>query len=553
MLLLIELVGAIGLLLFGLRQVRNGIMRAFGSSLKRLAGHTEGRVVPTFLVGLLVAVLLQSSAATAMISATLASQSAISAVTAFITVLGADVGTSIAALIASQKITAISPVFMALGYFGGQSARTPRAIGLFKAAMGIGLVLLGLSLIGATALPISQLEDFATILAIFAKQPLLVLILGLGLSYLTHSSLAVILLTVGLAKVGVLDLQASLLMVLGANIGSGILPVVAHWQSNVAARIPLVANLYVRLVGVAIATSIILLAWPLPELDMSIEMQPLLLHFVLNVTVAMIGILGSRLWIGLATASVSEDPPNSDEVQPKYLDVTVHETPAVALACAKREALRMADIAQAMVRNVAPVLQTGDTQLMNTTSEQDEGLDTLFDAIKIYMAKTMQRELTEQESQQAQDLLAFITNMEHIGDIVDGDLLFLARKKASRHIDFSNEGMKEIIDLHETVCLNFDLAVNTFLTYDPELAKQLYDAKANVREIEAESIATHIDRIGSGKPDSIESSDLHLDVLHGLRRINGHLTTTAYLVLKAAGETPRTKWKKRSQKSSSFR
>ena len=104
--------------------------------------------------------------------------------------------------------------------------------------------------------------------------------------------------------------------------------------------------------------------------------------------------------------------------------------------------------------------------------------------------------------------------------------------------------MAEIKDLHESVCLNFDLAVNTFLTYDPDLAKQLYDAKANVREIEADSIATHIDRIGSGQSDSIESSDLHLDVLHGLRRINGHLTTTAYLVLKAAGEIPRTKWKK---------
>lgn len=115
---------------------------------------------------------------------------------------------------------------------------------------------------------------------------------------------------------------------------------------------------------------------------------------------------------------------------------------------------------------------------------------------------------------------------------------------ASRQIDFSNEGMKEIVNLHETVCLNFDLAVNTFLTYDPDLAEQLYDAKASVREIEADSIATHIDRIGSGKSDSIESSDLHLDALQGLRRINGHLTTTAYLVLKASGETPRTKWRK---------
>ena len=544
MLLIIELVGAIGLLLFGLRQVRNGMMRAFGTSLKRLARRTEGRVLPTFLVGLLVAVLLQSSAATAMISATFAAQSAISAATAFITILGADVGTSIAALIASQKITAISPLLIAVGYFGGHSAATPRTIGLFKSTMGIGLVLLGLFLIGVTALKISQLEDFATILNIFAKQPFLVLILGALISYLAHSSLAVILLTVGLADAGVLDLQASLFMVLGANIGSGMLPVIAHWQSSTAARVPLVANFYVRLVGVAVATAIVILAWPLPQFGFDTKTLPLVIHLVLNMAVAVIGILGAKVWVGLATASVSDDAANVDEVQPKHLDASAHETPSVALAYAKREALRMADIAQTMVRNVAPILQTGDTDLQTTTSDLDEGLDTLFDAIKIYMAQTMQHQLSQQESQQAQDLLAFITNMEHIGDIVDCDLLVLARKKVSRQINFSSEGMAEINDLHENVCLNFDLAVNTFLTYDPDLAKQLYDAKANVREIEAGSIATHIDRIGSGQSDSIESSDLHLDVLHGLRRINGHLTTTAYLVLKAAGETPRTKWKK---------
>ncbi|MEP1930039.1 MAG: PhoU domain-containing protein, partial [Roseibium sp.] len=179
------------------------------------------------------------------------------------------------------------------------------------------------------------------------------------------------------------------------------------------------------------------------------------------------------------------------------------------------------------------------------TSNLDDGLDTLFESIKIYMARTMQQELTDQESRQAQDLLTFIASMEHIGDIVDCDLLVLARKKATRQIDFSREGVAELNDLHASVCMNFDLAVNAFLTYDPELAKQLYDAKESVREIEAESFATHISRIGSGRSDSIESSDLHLDLLHGLKRINSHLTTTAYLVLKASGETPRTKWKKR--------
>jgi phosphate:Na+ symporter len=537
MLLLIELVGAIGLLLFGLRQVRNGMMRAFGSSLKRLAGRTEGRVVPTFLAGLLVAVLLQSSAATAMISATFAAQGAISAATAFITVLGADVGTAIAALIASQKITAISPLLIAVGYFGGQSALTPRTIGLFKSTMGVGLVLLGLSLVGITALRISDLKDFATILGIFAKQPFFVLILGAGISYLAHSSLAVILLTVGLATAGVLDLQTSLFMVLGANIGSGVLPVIAHLQSSTLARIPLIANLYVRLAGVVIATLLIMLVSPLPQFGYSLTMLPLLLHLALNIAVALIGIIGARFWVALASASVTAETEDTGDVHPIHLDPNAHETPSRALACAKREALRMADIAQTMVQNVGPILRSSDPNLLQKTSAMDDGLDTLFDAIKIYMAKTMQEQLSELESEQAQDLLTFIANMEHIGDIVDCDLLPLSGKKSTRQVDFSQEGLAEITEIHKAICINFDLAVNAFLTYDPELARQLYDTKMSVSQMEDNSISAHIGRIGSGRSDSIESSDLHLDTLHGFKRINEHLTTAAHLVLNASGET----------------
>lgn len=536
MILMIELVGAIGLLLFGLRQVRNGMMRAFGSSLKRLAGRTDGRVIPTFLTGLLVAVLLQSSAATAMISATFAAQGAISAVTAFITVLGADVGTAIAALIASQKITAVSPLLIAVGYFGGQSAQTPRTIGLYKSTLGVGLVLLGLSLVGITALRISALEDFTTILGIFAKHPLLVMILGAGISYLAHSSLAVILLTVGLAHAGVLDLRASLFMVLGANIGSGVLPVIAHLHSSATARIPLIANLYVRLAGVAIAAVVIVLVAPVPQFGVPDKMLPLLLHLVLNITVALIGIVGAQFWVALASASVTADTEDTGEVRPIHLAPNAHETPSRALACAKREALRMADIAQTMVRNVGAILQNHDVGIPQKTSKMDDGLDALFEAIKIYMARAMQQQLTEHESQQAQDLLTFIAIMEHIGDIVDCDLLPITAKKNASQTEFSEAGRAEITDLHRVICMNFDLAVNTFLTYDPDLAHQLYDTKSGVREMEADSIAAHIDRIGSGRSDSIASSDLHLDMLHGLKRINEHLTTIAHLVLNVAND-----------------
>ena len=207
----------------------------------------------------------------------------------------------------------------------------------------------------------------------------------------------------------------------------------------------------------------------------------------------------------------------------------------------------MADITQTMVRQTLPVLKDDNTDLQREVVGMDDAVDRLFDAIKIYIARIMREELTEEESQRALDLLSFTANMEHIGDIVDGSLMELAAKKSKLGAQFSKQGLAEITALHEAVSATFDLAINTFVSEDSELARMLYDAKAGIREIESNSVTTHLERIGTGVSDSIETSSLHLDVIRDLKRINSHLTSIAYPVLKASGEVPKTKWKRRAR------
>ncbi|MEP0944318.1 MAG: Na/Pi cotransporter family protein [Rhizobiaceae bacterium] len=542
----LQLVSAIALLLWGLRLVRTGVMRSYGSKLKKLARGSNGRLFPAFLGGLSVAVCLQSSAATAMLVASFSGQGLLSSAAAFTSILGADIGTAIAVFLASQKIGWLSPLLISIGIFSFLSTENSTKRSLSRAVLGIGLILLALSMIGQIAGGVTQIEGFNTVLKVILAQPLLMLLLGVALTYFAHSSLAIILLTTGLIQTGVLDVENGLRVVLGANIGSGLLPLVAFWNGKKTEKIPVTANFIVR-------TLVVLFTFPfLSELLVLVEpyastaLMPVAFHLLLNLVVAVLGFLSLSLNMKLVEGLLPDDIIDETLVQPKHLDSEALSTPALALACAKREALHMADHAEKMVQQTLEIFDTGSENVRQKMVEHEDAVDRLFQAIKIYIAQIMREQLSEEESQQAIDLLSFTAQMEHIGDTVDGSLMELAAKKSRLGVEFSKEGSAEIEQFHEGVCSNFDLAINTFVSQDADLARQLHAEKSRLRKLEARSIRTHLGRIGTGLLTSLESSSIHLDVIRDLKRINSHLTAIAYPVLKTSGEVPKTKWKRRS-------
>ena len=541
---LIELVGAIALLLWGLRMVRTGMMRAYGSHLKRLARQNEGRLIPMLGSGFLFAILIQSSTATAIIVASFAGQNILSISSALIVILGADIGTAVAVILASQKITVLSPILLAIGIFGFLSTEKNRLRNLFRAIAGLGLILLALSMVNYIGTGLANLQEFNTVMQVFVSQPFLMLLFGVVLTYLAHSSLAIVLLVVGFVQSGLLLTDAGLFLVLGANVGSGLLPVIANWKAKRNAKIPVKANFLIRVLGVTavfpfVGSLLAVFGDSLPAYS-----TPAFFHLFLNIGVAIIGLVLLPLIIKLVTNLESADSESAQAIEPKNLDETAFSSPSKALACAKREALNMANITQIMLRNTLPVLKEGNDELRQEIVVMDDDVERLFNAIKIYIARIMREELTEEEAQRAMDLLSFTANMEHMGDIIEGSLMELAVKKENLGAQFSQQGFTEITALHEAVTSTFELAINTFISEDSDLARMLFDAKASIRELESKSVTTHLERIGTGISQSIETSSLHLDIIRDLKRINSHLTSIAYPVLKASGKVPKTKWKK---------
>ena len=541
---LIELVGAIALLLWGLRMVRTGMMRAYGSHLKLLARQNEGRLIPMLGSGFLFAILIQSSTATAIIVASFAGQNILSISSALIVILGADIGTAVAVILASQKITVLSPILLAIGIFGFLSTEKNKLRNLFRAIAGLGLILLALSMVNYIGTGLANLQEFNTVMQVFVSQPFLMLLFGVVLTYLAHSSLAIVLLVVGFVQSGLLLTDAGLFLVLGANVGSGLLPVIANWKAKRNAKIPVKANFLIRVLGV---TAVFPFVGPLLAVlgdSLPAYSTPAFFHLSLNIGVAIIGLVLLPLIIKLVTNLESADSESAQAIEPKNLDETAFSSPSKALACAKREALNMANITQIMLRNTLPILKEGNDELRQEIAVMEDDVERLFNAIKIYIARIMREELTEEEAQRAMDLLSFTANMEHMGDIIEGSLMELAVKKANLGTQFSQQGLTEITALHEAVESTFELAINTFISEDSDLARMLFDAKASIRELESKSVTTHLERIGTGISQSIETSSLHLDIIRDLKRINSHLTSIAYPVLKASGKVPKTKWKK---------
>jgi len=543
--ILIELLGSVALLLWGLRMVRTGVMRAYGTNLKRFARRSEGKVFPAFLSGLVVAALLQSSTATILISSSFAGQNLIGVGSAFITMLGADVGTSIAVLIASQKFTTVAPLLLAIGVFGFIASKENKWQNVFRAVSGLGLILFALLLISNTAGELSKFEQFKSLLEIFSNQPIFFVLLALVMTYLSYSSLAIVLLSVSFLATGVIGLNEGLYLVLGANLGSGMLPLISSWNSSVVEKTPIIANLLVRILCILIFYPFVDISAQFLLSFVSIELVPAIYHLALNLIVAIVGITFSSQILSFTSKLVLED--NIDNINDsKFIETDDFSMPAISLANAKRQALRMAEISQNMVVSSLAVMRDDNDMLRNEILKNEDDVDNLFDSIKLYIARILQEELTPAESQQALNILNFTTNMEHIGDIVNSSLMDISEKKISQHIHFSKEGFGEIISIHEVVCSNYDLAISTFMSNDCELAKVLYGKKQELHKLEKSSVSKHIQRIGKGVTDSLETSSMHIDVIRDYKRVNSLLSSIAYPILFASGEILETRLKQNS-------
>src|SRR5215510_9523134 len=537
-LVLLDLMGGVALLLWGLHMVHSGILRAFGPDLRLLLAKALSNRFTAFAAGLGLTALLQSSTATALITSSFTAEGLVSLVPALAIMLGANVGTTLIVQVLSFNIAAVAPVLFIIGLVAFRSGPRSRIKDLGRVSIGLGLMLLALHILLDTLAPAENAPGARVFMNANTGDPVLCIVIAAVVTWVAHSSVASVLLIMTLAYAHFVSPYAALALVLGANLGSAINPLFegARRDNPASYRLPL-GNLANRLIGILLVAPFLgpIAKW-LPGFQPDLAKAIATFHIAFNVATAVLlmGLLApvARLLKSLLPKRTQE----ADPLRPRYLDESALETPSLALADAARETLHMGDHVEVMLRKVMTAMMTNDRALVDEVSKTDNAVDSLDEAIKLYVTKLTRGSLDEREGKRAMEIVSFAINLEHIGDIIDKNLSELATKKIKRRLQFSIEGAEELSAFHKRIVDSLRIAFGVFMSGDAGEARKLLVEKAALRNAELAATERHLDRLREGRPETIETTSLHLDVLRDLRRIHSHICSVAYPVLDAAGE-----------------
>lgn len=532
---LLNLLAAVSLLVWGTYLVRTGILRVFGANLRRILSRSIGSRPTAALAGLGVTALVQSSTATALIVASFVAQGLVTLPLALAVMLGADVGTSLMVVVFSLDLSWLSPLFIFTGVVLFISIKDRPVGRLGRILIGLGLMLLALRLVAQSTEIIVQSPAVGALLQSLASDLLLEITVGAALAVVAYSSLAVVLLTATLAASGAVPMETALGLTLGANLGSGLLAVLATARSSVETRQVPLGNLVFKIVGVLIMAPMVglWLRYAGPHLD---ELSLVVgFHLAFNTGIALVFLGFTGVVARRVEAWLPKPAPSLAGGRPHHLDPTALSTPSLAISCAAREAMHQADVVETMLKGMLRVIEERDLRLAQELRRLDDQVDQLYSAIKYYLTKISREALSEDESRRWTDIISFTINMEQIGDIVERIVIDVEDKSIKQDRRFSDAGLAEIRDLHARLVDNLRLGMSVFLNGSVRDAQRLLEEKARFRDLERTYAGTHIARLSDNTVQSIETSSLHLDLISDLKRINSHICSIAYPILDSVG------------------
>ena len=535
----VDLAGSIALLLWGTHMVQTGIQRSFGPNLRTLLGSALQNRFRAFFAGLGVTAILQSSTATGLMTAGFAAGGLVDLAPALAVMLGANVGTTLIVQVLSFDVSSISPALILVGVLMFRRDGRTQTHDLGRVFIGLGLMLLALHQLLDLMTDYEDAPSLRMLLGAVATTPILDILLAAGLTWAAHSSVAIILLIMSLATKGVVPPAAAFALVLGANLGTAINPVLEGTVGDDPAtkRLP-IGNLLTRVAGVAIALAAL---DPIGRFMVTLEPDNARavadFHTLFNLIIALAFLPLLTPYAALLQRWLPKRVDPADPSRPLYLDASAKETPIVALGAAAREALRLADVLGEMLLGARNALAQGDRRLIVETRRRDDVLDHLNTAIKAYLTSLDPDELGEQDHQRLGEILTFAMNLEQAGDVVDRNLLPHAAKRLKRGLTFSKQGQAELIALMDRLAINVRTAASLFMTGDSRTARLLADEKVAFREAESQATASHFERLRSGRLDTVQTSALHLDLLRDIKLVNSHIVAAAaYPVLERTGE-----------------
>ena len=553
-LILLQLGGYVGLLLWGTHMVTTGVERGFGAELRPWLGRSlsrPGRRARFYasIAGLAVTAVLQSSTATGLMATSFAAKGAIDLGPALAVMLGANLGSTLITQVLAFDIAAVAPVLVLIGLVAFRSCDNGQVKNLGRVGIGLGLMLLALGSLVHTLAPVETAPVLRNVLRLVIGEPILALLIAGILTWACHSSVAVVLLISSLAASGVLAPEPSLALVLGANLG-GTLPPLVEAGSAQARRLPL-GNFLVRALGCAVALPFLpAIAGLLDHVTPMPARLVVNFHTAFNLVLAILFLPLTDRLAGLLVRLYPDPARPADPAKPLHLEEAALDSASVALANATRETLRIADMFETMLRGAIEVFRSGDRRRAAGISRTERIMDRLGAAIRRYLADIGNEQPLDDEDEGArgQEILSAVINLEHAADIVANNLLEFASRRARSAGGFEAREMNAIAAMHAELVQSLRLGLAVFLRGDAALqdARLLMIRKRLLRRLELQATGLSVPTApagrspvasepGNARAGAAENGDF-LRIVRDLRRVHSHIAALAYPVLERAAE-----------------
>lgn len=535
MLTLLNLLSAVALLIWGTHIVRTGILRVYGSNLRHVIGQNMSKRWLAFIAGIVVTAMVQSSNATAMLVTSFVGQGLMALMPALATMLGADVGTALMARVLTLDLSWLSPLLIFLGVIFFLSRKQTRLGQMGRVSIGLGLIILALQLIVEAAAPITHAQGVKVIFASLTGDILLDALVGALFAMISYSSLAAVLLTATLAGASVISLPVAIGLVIGANIGSGILAFMSTSMQNAAGRQVALGSLLYKLIGLLLIIPVLdpLVHW-IDSLDFSPQEMVIGFHLLYNTVRCLILLPSVGPMARLCAWLLPERPEINGTAKPRHLDPTALVTPSLALANAARETLRIGDLIDNMLEAMLDVLRGKQTAVTQEMRRLTDDVEALYSSIKLYLAQMPREDLSEHDSRRWAEIIELAINLKLASDLIERMLRKVQQQKTSQRRSFSEVGLDELAGLHSQLISNLRLGLSVFLSADKESARQLLREKRRFRAQERRLAHAHVSRLQRKIVQSIETSSLHLELIADMKRLNSLFCSSAYVVLETS-------------------
>ncbi|TYR30553.1 Na/Pi cotransporter family protein [Mesorhizobium microcysteis] len=537
---LVHLAGAVALLLWATRMVRTGVERAYGDVLRRKLRGTLKNPLLAVAAGGALAIAFQSATAVSLLVGSFAGSGIVSSAAGLVAVLGADLGSAFVVKLLTFDLSLLVPaaLFTGTAIFLATERRAWRQFG--RILVGVGLLILSLQLIGDASEPLRESRILPVIINYLSGDPITAFLIAALATWLFHSSVAFILLVVALAARGLVPAELGVVMVLGANLGGGLIAAMLSRAMPPASRTVPLGNLVIRGIGAMLAlTGLVWFAPPLDMLGASAPLQLVHAHIAFNLALVILGLpfaglvtRGVERWASYAAPAA---PVTLEDKEASALDPEALGTPSRALANVTRAVVGVCETVEVMLKNIMELYEEPDRARMDALAALDDRVDRKHAAIKLYLARITTDDMSEDEERRTGELLDACVKLEQVGDIIVRNMLVHVKKKLDRGLTFTPEGWRELSNLHASVLSNARLAFNVLISRDSSTALQLVREKDRMRDIERETSQRHFERLREGAKKSLETSTLHLDTIRDLKQINSLLASIAYPVLEEQG------------------